>query len=231
MIEQKTNKDLNKKGFTLAEVLITLAIIGVVASMSIPALMSSTNNQEHTSRLLKVYSSLSQATNLIKAENGNSLTGLFNNHIDMRDKYKEKLLNTKTCSTANNDCWHADGQFYTLDGRPWPQVDYNDSKNLISNDGTLYSFVNVSINCTVDYGDDQFERTCGWIVVDTNGFKKPNRMGIDIHRFWITQQGIYPFGTSGSPVYICDKNNTSSVWNGDGCNARILKTHSMDHLK
>lgn len=34
-----------KKGFTLAEVLITLGIIGVVAAMTIPVLMNSTNDQ------------------------------------------------------------------------------------------------------------------------------------------------------------------------------------------
>ena len=35
-----------RKGFTLAEVLITLVIIGVIAALMIPALMNKTNEQE-----------------------------------------------------------------------------------------------------------------------------------------------------------------------------------------
>ena len=47
------------RGFTLAEVLITLVIIGVIASMTIPTLMNKTNKQEYVSRLKKAYSTLS----------------------------------------------------------------------------------------------------------------------------------------------------------------------------
>lgn len=233
MSEKEANNHLNKKAFTLAEVLLTLTIIGVVAAMTIPALINSTNNQQYVSKLLKVYSTLSQATNLLKSENGNSLVGLFNNHIDMRDKFKAKMLNVKTCSTTNNDCWHTDGKFYTLDGRPWHQTFYNDYSNLISNDGVLYSFIIDFPDCTRVYGNNQFENTCGWIATDLNGFKKPNKMGVDIHRFWVTRQGIYPFGTAGSDIthLACDKDNTSSAWNGEGCAARIITSHSMDHLK
>ena len=59
------------KGFTLAEVLITLVIIGVIASMTIPTLMNNTNKQEYVSRLKKTYSTLAQATNRIIADAGN----------------------------------------------------------------------------------------------------------------------------------------------------------------
>ena len=58
------------KAFTLAEVLITLVIIGVIAAMTIPTLMNNTNNQELVSRLKKTYSELSQATNRIIADEG-----------------------------------------------------------------------------------------------------------------------------------------------------------------
>ena len=59
------------QGFTLAEVLITLVIIGVITSMTIPTLMNNTNKQEYVSRLKKAYSALSQATNKIIADEGN----------------------------------------------------------------------------------------------------------------------------------------------------------------
>ena len=50
-----------KHAFTLAEVLITLGIIGVVASMTIPTLMQKTNDKELVSGTLKMGSVLSNA--------------------------------------------------------------------------------------------------------------------------------------------------------------------------
>ena len=49
------------QGFTLAEVLITLGIIGVVAAMTMPSLIQDKQNTERVSQLKKVYSTLSQA--------------------------------------------------------------------------------------------------------------------------------------------------------------------------
>jgi len=45
-----------KKGFTLAEVLITLGIIGVVAAMTIPTLMTKYAKQRTETQLVKFYS-------------------------------------------------------------------------------------------------------------------------------------------------------------------------------
>ena len=53
------------KGFTLAEVLITLVIVGVIAAMTIPTLMNNTQKQEFVSQLTKTYSTLSQGLNQI----------------------------------------------------------------------------------------------------------------------------------------------------------------------
>ena len=50
-----------KLGFTLAEVLITLGIIGVVAAMTIPTLMQKTNDSEIKSSYKKMLSVLNQA--------------------------------------------------------------------------------------------------------------------------------------------------------------------------
>lgn len=50
-----------KYGFTLAEVLITLGIIGVVAAMTMPSLIASHKEKETVSKLKKVYSTLSNA--------------------------------------------------------------------------------------------------------------------------------------------------------------------------
>ena len=54
-----------KKGFTLAEILITLSIVGVVAVLTIPSVMKSYKNRMYTAKLEKVYSQLTNATNAV----------------------------------------------------------------------------------------------------------------------------------------------------------------------
>ncbi len=58
------------KAFTLAEVLITLGIIGIVASMTMPTLIGKYRNQERSARIKKFYSSLQQAILLSENDNG-----------------------------------------------------------------------------------------------------------------------------------------------------------------
>lgn len=56
--------------FTLAEVLITLGIIGVVAAITIPSLVANHKKSEVTTKLKKIYSVVNQAINLAVSENG-----------------------------------------------------------------------------------------------------------------------------------------------------------------
>lgn len=58
--------------FTLAEVLITLGIIGVVAAMTMPALIEYHQKSVISSRLKKFYSSINQAIKLSEVDNGSS---------------------------------------------------------------------------------------------------------------------------------------------------------------
>jgi len=57
-------------GFSLAEILVTLAIIGVVASLTIPVIINNTQNQETVTKVRKMYSSLYQITEDLKREYG-----------------------------------------------------------------------------------------------------------------------------------------------------------------
>ena len=57
-------------GFTLAEVLITLGIIGVVAALTIPVLMQKYKNQVVETRLKKFYTSINQAIKMSESQNG-----------------------------------------------------------------------------------------------------------------------------------------------------------------
>ena len=55
---------MKKFGFTLAEVLITLGIIGVVAALTLPSVNQKLEDQRNMAALKKAYSVLQQATNL-----------------------------------------------------------------------------------------------------------------------------------------------------------------------
>ena len=55
------NTTKRKNGFTLAEVLITIGIIGIVAAMTLPAVIGNYKKQEVVSRLKKFYVTLNQA--------------------------------------------------------------------------------------------------------------------------------------------------------------------------
>lgn len=59
-----------KKGFTLAEILITLGIIGVVAAMTIPTLMTKYAKQRTETQLVKFYSMMNQTLRMSVADNG-----------------------------------------------------------------------------------------------------------------------------------------------------------------
>lgn len=67
---------MNKRGFTLTEVLITLGIIGVIAALTIPALVQSGQNEANAAKLSVVVSTLENAlTTMIAREGAPNLYG------------------------------------------------------------------------------------------------------------------------------------------------------------
>ena len=70
MSKEGCNYIRNKSAFTLAEVLITLGIIGVVAAMTIPNLMTAFAKHRVETQLLKFYSTMNQAMRMSVADNG-----------------------------------------------------------------------------------------------------------------------------------------------------------------
>ena len=67
-------RNSNKYAFTLAEVLITLGIIGVVAAMTLPTLINSTRHKELYVGLQKAYSIPQQAVQRMNYEEGLDVT-------------------------------------------------------------------------------------------------------------------------------------------------------------
>lgn len=150
-----------KKGFTLAEVLITLVIIGVIAAMTIPTLMNSTNNQEFRVGLKKAISALNQAMTLNYALEGTQI-GAENlsssqNIVDNLFKKRMSVITTATSGTAfgvgSTGITATDNQnvFYTADG----------ARYAVSYAAGAYDPV----------ADQMYY---GLILIDVNGEKGPN---------------------------------------------------------
>ncbi|MBQ8459157.1 type II secretion system protein [bacterium] len=92
-----------RKGFTLAEILITLGIIGVVAAMTIPTLIANINGQRYRSQLKKTVSTLNQAVRMAQAQYDFNFADLDNPFAEGMDECaKQNPEQVKTiCSLFN----------------------------------------------------------------------------------------------------------------------------------
>lgn len=103
-----------KKAFTLAEVLITLGIIGVVAAMTIPTLIANMTSQRYRTQLKKTVSTLSQAARLNKAHYGWDYADV-NEPCGGQDFHKHTSeTHTSVCALLNSNLSSIQG-FYRED--------------------------------------------------------------------------------------------------------------------
>ena len=93
---------MKNSAFTLAEVLITLAVIGIVAAMTIPTLINKYQEKVTVTKVKKMYSTLNQAVKLAEVDNGPvatwNLPGYTNGGSQMFYSYLQPYLRvTKEC--------------------------------------------------------------------------------------------------------------------------------------
>lgn len=161
-------------GFTLAEVLITLGIIGVVAAMTMPTLMNQTNGAQYKTAYKKALSAMSQAVVLNvalddynMADTDNTVTGqkfidIFQNRMNVVKTADGTLGYTVLTPDASSGATAANftgAQNYTL----------------FFNDGIAFSFPKAAQKCTMDATKGTFSANCKGII-DVNGQKAPNKV-------------------------------------------------------
>lgn len=194
--------NFKKMAFTLAEILITLGIIGVVAAITIPTLMNNVADIQTKSILKKTFAVLSQATTQIGTDNGGTLLGAFTNAVTTRNLYANQFKTLKTCTSTNasgQGCWS--DTFYLMNDTSTSVLGNYDNGNtaaLVMNNGVFVIFGSTSTpDCTENwYMSASPAIVCAIAVVDVNGIKQPNTMGKDIFQFYITQKGLIPSGSS-----------------------------------
>lgn len=182
-----------KPGFTLAEVLITLGIIGVVASLTIPVLIDKFEKQATIEGYKKAYSTLTNAVKMSETENG-SIDGwdfptTFDDNNQLLAFLKIYILPymsiSKRCE-LNYNCFVKPKRPDEISFGPVSPVQY------VLNDGTAIEFFNM--------GFAHAPTTAGKIsiFVDINGSKKPNTMGKDVFSFLLASKAAtYYNGANG----------------------------------
>lgn len=188
--------------FTLAEILITVGVIGVVAAITIPALINQISDMQYYSAFKSFYRDFTVAFEQIKGENNGTFAdvvvgGLGPHTGSVEDTFCSKMQCSKMCpydlsdKVTSQECWVPDNKYYYRDGRtPIVGADYLDNTNcsgFVLTNGMMVKIRFPSTTCT--WGSPPY---CGYMSVDVNGLKGPNTYGRDIHFLWITRDKIDP---------------------------------------
>ena len=176
---------MDKTAFTLAEVLITLGIIGIVAAMTLPALTGKYQQKVLASQFKKAYANLQTAINTVNTQNGipyecYTLRFGIDYHYTECKEFWEKVLEQyqliKTCKYNEPSC------------RPY----YKEKAQVLAEGGTLinnacshpineqtaYNLKDGSIFYIYNYPG--YNHNSLFFGIDVNGIKGPNRWGYDL---------------------------------------------------
>lgn len=187
-------KCVRRCGFTLAEVLITLALVGIVAALTIPTLIAKYQEAQYRATYKKVYSTLNQALKYASEDaeidlgiNANRLEDAYNGDSNIGEifKYISRYYNAKTtCFDNNSDkCWACE------DGESGCTTSCDFSTGAPEWLGcrkSSYAFIDANGVAYYLYRNTEYP-----ILIDVNGKRKPNQLGRD--RF------VFKFGNSLTP--------------------------------
>ena len=165
---------LNKKiAFTLAETLITLGIIGIVAAMTIPTLISNHQKKVTVTKIEKAISYLNQAYKLSYDDVGEpTLEESFEmNSKDYFNKYWAPYLKILQYCDTYSGCNYKSNT-------PYKTINNNDIGTMIihPNGATFLTFDGYMFNIRSNYAN-QLSRL---IILDINGSQGPNKFGKDV---------------------------------------------------
>jgi prepilin-type N-terminal cleavage/methylation domain-containing protein len=243
-----------KKGFTLAEALIAIAIVGVIAAITIPSVVSETQNGKLAASLGRNVEAIETGCQMIihhaneTNTNGDTIYGLFviNNTIDGdTDNNSNRLINNIFSDNVS--------EFFNIvplsvDKKNDYISQIRDINGAAQNAFTNYQGENwhfaVSSKLGAYYGynslsniPNEEDPVLGYVYIDVNQTNPPNRYGRDIFLFGLTDScHMVPAGTlkirnmnSSIPLENsgCGGNNPT---NGLSCTSRVVKNgYKMDY--
>lgn len=226
-------KKESKIAFTLAEVLITLGIIGVVAAMTIPSLIQSYKEKATVTAVKQSYSIFAQALKMVAQDYPNlqdltdsNLSPKENSQI-MFNEISKHIKKIKSCD-IDNACMPS--LYININDQPteaWDKAG-NIQTGVLAN-GTSFWILNLPQN------DIENSTYSGQIGIDINGNKRPNKFGVDFFWFTFNKNGELFAGRgegTGGIYGNCELSPSNSNWsNGYGCSEWIITHGNMDYLK
>lgn len=212
-----------KHAFTLAETLIVIMIIGVVAAMTIPTLISNHQKRTNVIKLKKFYSTFIQVLKKSAYYEGcdsdmecyYEIIGVTGNN-NTSDRVQRGLTSiTKQLSNITL-CDKPVGTGFSTG----MCTEYNFNKNYDGSGTNSPFYYNIIMpdGMYVGYFVSGSSSNGGWTVVDINGQKGPNREGRDIFTFWnyLGNQILPP---------VSNDNCTDENKYGQSCASRIIKNN------
>lgn len=162
-------------GFTLAEVLITLGIIGVVAAMTMPTLINQTNGAQYKAAYKKALSAISQGVTLNVALEDYDISDLSgasgSGNGTLLELFQKRMNVVKSVDGAlkTNEKYTAkDDKDADLDAA-------GTNTTVFFNDGIMFSFPTATKECTKTAAGAITGTGCKGFI-DVNGVKGPNKM-------------------------------------------------------
>ncbi|NLF82806.1 MAG: type II secretion system protein [Candidatus Gastranaerophilales bacterium] len=201
---------MSKKGFTLAEVLITLSIIGVVAALTVPTLVRNYEDAANAAKAKKVYSEIANAWKLYLSDNGGSPVGTFSTRSGLQETFLKKYFKYTILTS------YGDGTALTakaLNGGAPLSID----TGITTSDGIFIGIYYAEGACKPN--------GCATLIVDLNGKSKgPNRFGYDIYSIYLMPDGAFAYKDNQQNIEntTCLKPNQNPKWDewyngGNGC--------------
>lgn len=236
---------MKEKAFTLAEVLITLGIIGVVAALTMPSLIAKYQEKVTITKLKKVYSVLSQVFQSAVVDNGNLDDWGFGTTsydpaggIVLTNHILPYLKVSKNCGTATGCYFNGYPRF--LNGQQDGNNYNTDTRRvkIILDDGTLVVLATYYTTTTAA-NDPLYSASAATITVDINGSAPPNTWGKDLFGFFVINNGrVVPWGAPERENVVNDWYSfstgcaaPSTARYGQMCGGWVLYNGNMDYLR
>lgn len=162
----------NRIAFTLAEVLITLGIIGVVAALTIPTLIANYKEKQFVTAWKKVYSDVSNAA-LLMSQNEEDLS----TEQLVGEAFAKYLKVDKVCEARKGiaqGCWKENTPIYKKDNQQFGNT------NDITQMGGGAVCMTLTSGAIVCYDCGGTPPAYCQLIFDVNGATKPNKIGTDI---------------------------------------------------
>lgn len=231
-----------KGGFTFAETLISIIIIGVVTVLTIPTLVQSYRDKVIATRVKKAYSILTQTFNVAKEEKGTPIRwGLADSAANStgnanwyRFQFEKNVKVYKNCRNTRDNCTK-NSKVLSLNDTIKIDQELDSATNyykFITDDKMTIILNSTSKKCErtvqIAAAHPRLEKVCGEIYVDINGpLQGANILGDDLFKFYLTKTGILPYNAS---VTNKDTLSADCIATGESCSAYILRFGNAKYL-